>query len=87
MAESVKYMFTKPVSDPFARKAKHQSYSRKVENGMVIEIHVPIPLRNGFHAFGDIYRPVDELTKAPTLLSWTVRWTMAQVFFTKCLEC
>ncbi|KAH8594125.1 Alpha/Beta hydrolase protein [Bisporella sp. PMI_857] len=38
---------------------------------MVIEIHVPIPLRNGFHAFGDIYRPVDELTKAPTLLSWT----------------
>ncbi|KAH7127520.1 Alpha/Beta hydrolase protein [Dactylonectria macrodidyma] len=63
--------YTSPLSHPSSRGATPQEYSKRSADGMIIETHVPVPLRTGFHAFADVFRPENESEKAPVLMSWT----------------
>lgn len=72
------FIFTKGLSDPFARGAIEQEYSLEVKDGMIIEKHVPIPSRNFLHAFCNIYRPANESVKVVPLVSWTVSCRLTQ---------
>lgn len=72
MASNIDYIFTKALDDPFSRNAEPQGYSETLENGMIIERHVAIPLRDKRHAFADIWRPEDESGRVAPLVAWTV---------------
>ncbi|CAI4213573.1 unnamed protein product [Parascedosporium putredinis] len=67
----VQHVFTSPLSAPASRGAVPQNYSKKIVDGMIVETHVAIPLRTGFHAFADVFRPQDETPEVPLIISWT----------------
>lgn len=64
--------FGKALQDPVAFGLPPPKYRKEVEDGMIIERDVAIPLRTGRSVFADIYRPEKEEIKVAPLIAWTV---------------
>ena len=71
MALKHAYRFRQPLNTPELRGARPRSYSREVTHNMIIERDVEIPTRFGYSLYADVFRPVEEMVKAPSLLAWT----------------
>jgi len=65
------YHFRDPIHPPAARGGKPPEYRRYVENGMLVELDVPIMMRDGVRIYVDVFRPADESEKVPPLIAWT----------------
>jgi len=63
------YRFRPPTGAPEERGAAPPAYRRSIENGMIIERDVAVPLRDGVRIYIDILRPADE-KPAPPLIGW-----------------
>jgi len=63
------YRFRAPHSKPEDLGSPAPRYRRTVENGMIIERDVAVPLRDGARIHIDLFRPVDEKPAAP-LIGW-----------------
>lgn len=64
------YRFREPFGGPAERGAPPPVYSRKIENGMIIERNVPVRMRDGVEIFADVLRPEDE-RPVPPIVAWT----------------
>ncbi|MCL6593997.1 MAG: hypothetical protein K6T31_08485, partial [Alicyclobacillus sp.] len=64
------YRFREPIATPESRGAQPPRYSRRVENGVLIETDVPVMMRDGVRIYVDVFRPVEE-TPVPPLLAWS----------------
>lgn len=62
----IEYRFRKPDEQP--KTPPH--YRRVIENGMIIERDIAIPLRDGVKVYADLFRPLDE-KPAPPIIGWT----------------
>ncbi|MCC6947246.1 MAG: CocE/NonD family hydrolase [Bradyrhizobiaceae bacterium] len=62
--------FRAPYDTPEARGAKPPQYRRSVENGMIVERDIAVPMRDGAKIYIDLFRPVDA-QPAPPLVAWS----------------
>jgi uncharacterized protein len=68
-SRSFEYIFRSPTGAPEERGGAPPTYRRTVENGILIERDVPVPMRDGARIYVDILRPSDE-KPAPPLIGW-----------------
>ncbi len=69
MTVTIPYRFRPPLFAPEDFKGKPPSYSRTVEDGLLIERDVPVKMRDGVTIYIDVFRPADETPAAP-LIGW-----------------
>ncbi len=63
------YRFRPPMRAPEELGAKPPQYRRTVENGVIIERDLAVPMRDGAKLYLDLFRPADEKPAAP-LIAW-----------------
>lgn len=63
------YIFRQPLGVPEDLGGAPADYRRTVENGMIIERDLAVPLRDGVELYVDLFRPADE-TPAPPIIAW-----------------
>jgi hypothetical protein len=70
MKHDFEYIFCGPLSAPEELGARPPRYRRSVENGVLIEHDVPVPMRDGVRIYVDVFRPADENLLVPPLIAW-----------------
>ncbi len=64
------YIFRGPLSAPEELGGRAPQYRRAIEDGILIERDVPIPMRDGVRIYIDVFRPADEAIPVPPLIAW-----------------
>lgn len=59
--------FRKPYDTPESRGGRTPKYERIVENGILIERDVTVPMRDGVRIYVDVFRPADAAPAAPLI--------------------
>ena len=69
MKHDFEYRFCEPLSAPEELGGQPPRYRRTVEDGVLIERDVPVPMRDGVRIYVDVFRPADETNSLRDLLT------------------
>ncbi len=70
MTEPQFKMITRPGVDPARHKYPGLGYRRSIEQGMIIERDVAVPMRDGVKLYVDVHRP-ESGGKVPAIIAWS----------------
>jgi hypothetical protein len=70
MEHAFEYSFRGPLSAPEELGGRAPQYRRTVEDGVLIERDVSVPMRDGVRIYVDVFRPADEQQPVPPLIAW-----------------
>jgi len=65
------YRFREPGASPEKGGSPKPRYRKEIENGMIIERDVKVPMRDGVSILVDVFRPEDESKAVPPLIAWS----------------
>jgi len=70
MKHDFEYRFREPFSAPEELGGQPPQVRRTVEDGVLIERDIAVPMRDGVRIYVDVYRPADETKPVPPLIGW-----------------